>query len=292
MGLFDQVLKKTQNAAGDFMKNAGEAIQNFDADQAKEDIANGAKSLAGSARKAADQIAENMPKSMDDIDVKKTASDLAGKTKEAVARWQKDTQDSREQVKEALKKDEERRCRLTREDAVRILYCVMACDGTVDDQEKQKLLSIGEDLIHDFSEKEETIMRDVADVTEESSGDDYFYDLRDRVNDCLKHSEENRKDADVDGKLLLWNMLAVAESDGTYSQEEKKLIHYTAKKMNFEDSVVDEMELSAKTIETIEQEENWLKDQDLKYSEVEPQIEMLEKRKKAVMDGIAALIKD
>lgn len=292
MGLFDQMIKKTQNAADDLMKNAGDAIQNFDADKAKENIANSAKDIAANTKKAADHVAKNMPKSMSDIDLKKTASDISDKTKDAYQKWKKDTADSKKQVKDAMKEENDETCMITRDDAVRILYCVMACDGKTDEQEEQKLLSIGTDLIDGYKDKENEILSDVSSIREETSGDDYFYDLRDKVNECVNHSKENRAEADVNSRILLWNMLAVAASDGSYDKEEKKLIHYTADKMGISGSVVDEMEMAARTIEATEQEENWLKDQDLKYSEVQPHIEMLENRKQAVMDGIAALMRD
>lgn len=292
MGLFDQMIKKTQNAAGDLMKNAGDAIQKFDAEKAKENITNGVKDLADNTKKAANYMAENMPESLSDIDLKKTAGDISDKTKEAYQKWKKDTADSEKQVKEALREETDKTVMLTRTDALRILYCVMACDGKLDEQEAEKLISIGTDMIDNFEGRENEILGDVMNVRKETSGDDYFYDIRDMVNECLNQSEHNRQKADVNGRLLIWNMLAVAESDGLYSKEEKKLIHYTAEKIEINESVVDEMEMSARTIEAVEQEENWLKDQDLKYSEVQPQIEMLEKRKQAVMDGIAALLRD
>lgn len=291
MGLFDKITKNVQNAAGDFMENAGDAIKNFDTDKAAETISKNASSLAKNAKKAADDMAKKMPKSLDEIDLKKTATGAVGRTKDAIDKWQKDTKESNEKVKEAVAEKEDNRFKFNREDAVKILYCIMAVDGTLESSEHEKLLSIGTDMIDDFKDKENDLMHDLEVITPETSGEDYYYDLRDKVNDCIDHSVSSENN-DIDGKMLLWNMLAIALSDDSYSEYEKKLIHYTAKKINIADSIVQEMEISADTIEAIERESDWLSKQDEKYSVVASKLEMLEKRKKAVMDGVVALLKD
>lgn len=167
----------------------------------------------------------------------------------------------------------------------------MAVDGILDTSEHDKLLSIGSDMIDDFKNKENDLMHDLEEIKPDTSGEDYYYDLRDEVNECINHSAGDENN-DVDGRLLIWNMLAVAFSDGTFSEDEKKLIHYTAKKAKIADSVVQEMEISADTIKAIERESDWLSNLDEKYSVIAPKLEMLDKRREAVMSGVIALMKD
>ena len=98
--------------------------------------------------------------------------------------------------------------------------------------------------------------------------------------------------ATIPVKLLLWDLLAVAQSDNRYQEEEAKLIRYIARHLEVDKSIVPEMENASRTLMAIENEITWLKATDRPFGTVEPVMNELSDRKVAIMQGVRDLIND
>ena len=113
--------------------------------------------------------------------------------------------------------------------------------------------------------------------------------LKDYINDTVRHSK-GAKDSVVPGKVLLWNLLAIAYSDGTCLDAEKKLIRYCAKQLEIDKSIILEFESYIETLTAILNEELWLKSSNRSFAEVDKQLNELTERKTVIMQGVYALI--
>lgn len=91
-------------------------------------------------------------------------------------------------------------------------------------------------------------------------------------------------------KLLLWDLLAVAYSDESYSEIERKLIKYIVRKLELDKSIFLEMESSILTLMDLEKEISWIKTTDRPYLTIEKRIEELTRRKEAVFENVKYLI--
>ena len=121
--------------------------------------------------------------------------------------------------------------------------------------------------------------------------EEYYDQIHDYVGDLIK--EENFYQTEgVRAKWLIWNLLAIAYSEGDYSTNERRLMRYIAKKSGVDNTVLLEMEHTFSTLIAIEKEEEWLKSSDRPYKVIEERVVELSNRKDTIMQGINALISD
>lgn len=193
---------------------------------------------------------------------------------------------------------------LSIQDALRIMYCLMLADGNISEEEKGKLEEIGRtcDSYFDsykaqlFEECDNAILPktkrniDLALCTPEER-EEYYDHIHDYVGEILIGDNIHKSDG-MQAKVLLWNLLAIANSEGDYSTNEKRFIRYFAMKTRIDNSVRMEMEHTFSTLIAIEREEVWLKSSDRPYRVIEERVNELQDRKNAIMQGVNALIKD
>ena len=121
--------------------------------------------------------------------------------------------------------------------------------------------------------------------------DDYYDQIHDFVGDLIKEENFYRTEG-VQARGLIWNLLAIAYSEGEYSASEKRLIRYITKKCGVDYAILLEMEHTFNTLLAIEKEEEWLKSSDRPYKVIEERVKELQNRKYAIMQGVNALIMD
>ena len=102
----------------------------------------------------------------------------------------------------------------------------------------------------------------------------------------------NAPGATVPVKLLLWDLLVVAESDSAYQEEEAKLIRYIARHLEIDKSIIPEMEHSLRAVMAIEHEMDWLKATNRPFGTVEPVLKELADRKDTILQGVHNLMGD
>ena len=100
------------------------------------------------------------------------------------------------------------------------------------------------------------------------------------------------KESGIRGKILVWDLLTVAYSEGEYSSNEKRLLRFIAKCLGVDYAILLEMEHTVRTLLAIEAEENWLKNTDRSYAVVEERVNELTERKNTIMLGIRTLMVD
>ncbi len=183
---------------------------------------------------------------------------------------------------------------ITKESAFKIFYYIIAADGMITDEETEKLNEIGLQLFGDgYPVVQNTLMTDCEAKTIGIFDDpDESFDI---LSDCIEEALNNTtKEADdgIPSRLLIWNLLLIAHSDGDFARNEQRFINKINRKMNLGDSVLFEMEQYINTVQVLENELDKLKDSMEPYKTVRPVVDELEKRLMTIKTAALSLIED
>lgn len=253
-------------------------------------IANITDAIKKKAEDTIEKVQENEAFSKENISLK--MKEMAQKGSEAVAKFQKESKKTSEAVKEVLNKEKSKKIGVSTSCALKIYYYLISVDKNLDEIELDKYFEIGKNTDIEFDSKKDEIIDACNNVLDKALNDEDYYDLvHDSVGDLLRESLYN-DDNTVPTKLLLWNLITIANIDGQINNDEERLIRYISRTLNVDQQTVLEMNASLNTLLEIEKEEYLLKNSDKKYSEVEPLINELNDRKQAIMQGVHALILD
>ncbi len=233
---------------------------------------------------------EKLPDNVDTEGLKKSMKNLVDAGAETLANMKKRGEENAQAIKKALAKEEPKTIMLTNQDALRIIYCVMAADGIIEAEEMNKYSEIALEIDEKFEEYRDDFLGELSTFTAKTQDDEDYDDfLRDYISDTVRHSKSEKKGT-VPGKVLLWNLLAISYSDGSCLEIEKKLIRYCAKQLEIDKSIILEFEGYIQTLNAILNEEAWLKSSNRSFAEVDKQLNELTERKTVIMQGVYALI--
>ena len=270
------------------------------ADEIKKSISDAAEKLPDSAKSI------NLPDSMKDMAEKSQSmmDSLKAKGDELVSSRKEKADETKTAIKDALRDKKGGEAVFSVRDALRIMYCMILIDGSVSEEEEEKFCEIGLACDQDFDACKKQLIDECNGVVQSESAqgidfvsiasvdsEEYYDQIHDYVGDLIK--EENFYQTEgVRAKWLIWNLLAIAYSEGDYSTNERRLMRYIAKKSGVDNTVLLEMEHTFSTLIAIEKEEEWLKSSDRPYKVIEERVVELSNRKNAIMQGINALISD
>ena len=231
---------------------------------------------------------------------------MADYVKEAAKKAGSAAKEGTEQVKNALAKKDKTEEQKAEEDkkeieapvikavspinAVKIIYYLMAADGTIEAAEEEKFDLICREIDADFdSHKEQIIEVCKNQLAKVIDPDDYYDAIQDGVEESMLVGQ-NYERGFVTAKHLIWDLLTIAYSDDNYNEPERKLMKYIVRKLNVPKDVFLEMESSYLTVTDIEKEKAWIKTTDRPYLTIEAHVKELEKREQAIYESVKALI--
>lgn len=237
--------------------------------------------LAGALQKAADtakQTAQTVA-----ADAKQTAQNVAA---DAMQTAQNVAADAKQRLKKKPEPAPEGDG-ISAENALRVIYYLMAANGTVFHSEEEKFDAIGAEFDPDFAEKKPDIIKACqAQLEKVIDPEDYYDVLQDGVEAALSDTAKG----DIMPRLLVWNLLTVAYSDECYDDIERRLVKYVVRKLDIDKTVFLEMESSMLTMRDIENELAWIKTTDRPYLTIEARVNELKKRKTVIFDSVKDLI--
>lgn len=238
---------------------------------------------------------------------KKNRMDIISKSADGIKKSiSEEAKNTRSAIKDARAKQRSKEVVFPVRDALHIMYCLMAVDGTISEKEEDKFDEIGKVCDPNFDTYKKTLIKECLDASrlETSYGrafvpqtpeemEDYYNQIHDYVGDLITGLPRGWPVAGgIRPQILLWNLLAIAYSEGDYSANEKRLIRYFSRRAGIEDTVLLEMEHTIRTLFTIEKEEEWLKSTNRPYRVIEARVNELADRKNTIMKGVNALIAD
>ena len=201
------------------------------------------------------------------------------------------TKKTEEAVKSALETGENRERILSVKDSLKLIYCLMAADGTISPEEEEKFREIGTSLDPDFDQWKDELIADLSMKEAVLSDDEEYFDfIRDYATNVIYKSEDTGEG--IGAKTLIWDLLVVAFSEGDYSANEKRLIRFVSRALEADQAVLLEMEQTLRTITALNKEEEWLRSVNRSYSVVDEQMNELKERRETILAGLHALMAD
>ena len=220
----------------------------FDINKFKESVGKS----AGEIRKSISEAAEKLPDSAKNINLTES---MKAKGDELAASGKEKADDAKAALDAALS-DRGSEAVFSTRDALRIMYCLMLIDGTVFAEEGAKYSEIGSASDQDFDIfKKQLIDECLAMAQSESAqgvefisldsgySEEYYDQIRDYVGDLITEENFYRTEG-VRATELIRNLLAIAHSEGEYSEDERRLIRFVAEKSGVDNAVLLEMEKS------------------------------------------------
>ena len=282
----------------------------FDLKKLKENVGKSAEGL----KKSLSDAAEMLPDSTKSVNISESVKDMAGigqnmmdslkaKGNELASSRKEKADETKAAIDAALTDKRRSEAMFSTRDSLRIMYCLMLIDGSVSTEEEVKYNEIGlacdpeydtykQQLIDECNAAAQSESAQGVEFISMGADDDEYYDqIHDYVGDLIKEENFYRTDG-VQARGLIWNLLAIAYSEGDYSASEKRLIRYITKKAGVDYAILLEMEHTFSTLIAIEKEEEWLKSSDRPYKVIEERVVELSNRKNTIMQGINALILD
>lgn len=252
--------------------------------------------------KTVSDVTENLPDTVRNINVGDSARNVANKGKStlgaliskggaAIADQFDSAVKTDEAVKSALQTGAAGERILPVKDALKLIYCLMAADGSISPEEEEKFQEIGTSLDPDFNLWKNELIEDLSmkeAVLEDE--EEYFDFIHDYAAEIIYKAEDSEEGIGV--KALIWDLLVMAFSEGDYSTNERRLIRFAAKALDVDSTVLLEMEQTLRTITALNKEEEWLKSVNRPYSVVDEQMNELKERRETILIGLHALMAD
>ena len=174
--------------------------------------------------------------------------------------------------------------------ALKIIYYLMAVDGELFNNEKEKFELLGQELTPDFQDIKDELINECQKQMEKIIDQEDYYDvLQEGVEEALLSSIKT-EDSFITPNLLVWDLLTLAHSDNNYDESERRLIKYVVRKLDVDKAVFLEMESSILTLLDLEKELEWIKTTDRPYLTIEAMVNEIEDRKHVIFESIKDLI--
>ena len=272
----------------------------FDLKNIKKNIQKSADDL----KKTVSDAAENLPDSVKNINVGDSAKDAVNKGKSALGSLVSkggaalgDKLDRTKKTDAAVKTALEKGTNAAGErigsvkDSLKLIYCLMAADGSISPEEEEKFQEIGNSLDPDFEQWKDELTADLSMKEAVLPDEDEYFDfIHDYAAEILYKAEDTGEG--IGAKTLIWDLLVMAFSEGDYSANERRLVRFAAKALSIDPAIPLEMEQTLRTITALDKEEEWLKSMNRPYSVIEEQVNELKERRETIMTGVHALMED
>ena len=286
MGKFDSLKRSLSSAADkakEAAKDAGNKLKNVDFKEVVD-------KTTSTVKNAADNIQDSI-KNFDASSAKDSVTDMFKKGGDALKQHFENAKETDQKVKMVLQEAQLSKDKVLPEDALKMIYLLMLADERVSEEEIQRFNSI----VPEFDLKGECSGQKIVDECNSlivaSNRRNYMDFVSDGIQDALFHSKQSGKGT-IDKKLLLWNMLAVAYSDGEYSENEKTVLDIISRRMEIDPSMILEMEAAVSTLDALMKQEDSFKNSNKPYSVINTNIAEIEYRRNTIMQSVRELIED
>lgn len=284
MSKLDLFKKKLGEAASSLKENVEkltEQAKEIDLESVKDKV----KDTADKGSEALKNTVENV-KQLDSATVKAKLVEMGTKGSAAVNKFLKHSSVNDAEAKDYLS-DVETTKLISAEDSLKIIYLLMAVDNRIDEKETERFVQIANQANVNTDKLISECKELISDNTNE---EDYYDDIHNVVSDLLKKSEE--VEAGLTPKMLVWDLVAIAYSDGSYGNNERRLLRYICRSLGVNEVLVSELENTIRTILALDKEEQWVKRTTRNYLTVEENLKEITARRNVVMKGLQDLIEE
>lgn len=190
---------------------------------------------------------------------------------------------------------------------IKAFYILMNADGEIAQKELEKFNEIVKtlevelclNLTTDYKEK----VISEFDGKAKSSEKDYYDFLIEEINDAFGFSESVYAIQSLSGgayvgekifspRWVIWNMLAIALSNGDYHENEKGIIKYIAQKTDLGTDIMSELEQSIQAINAVDCEIQFVNENEEASPNYQELITELNNRRNVILNSVYYLIED
>ena len=171
---------------------------------------------------------------------------------------------------------------IRKKSALKILYYMMAADGIITDTERSTFDELGKLMDDRYESYRDDILwecRTTALTTPE--GDPVFQLLNSTAKE-LTDLSDTLSDGMIPGRLLVWNMLAIALCDKDYATSERRLIDEVVRKLELDQADFLKMERAMKAASAVNQEIAFLQQKAAENPDLQPQLKNLKERESLI----------
>lgn len=171
---------------------------------------------------------------------------------------------------------------------VAILWYLVHVDGAFSVEEREALDRIAGDIDSNYSAYASELEEECASTYKVSVAE---FGLQAAAKVEAQKIIESMEISPRDAKLMCWNLLALAGSDGI-DESELDFIRFVSAKAGVSQSVFEELRNYNDAIVEIGTTCDQLKASDRGYSEIEPLVSEFEKREQVILEAVQALVSD
>lgn len=175
--------------------------------------------------------------------------------------------------------------------ALKIYYYLIAVDG-VSAVEVEKFDDIGNEILGpEFIDIKENLISECNIVIEKCSSDDRYTAIENAVDDKLNCVENDCRNG-IASRMLIWNLLTIANCDKDFSSLESQLIEHISKTLKIDESIYYEMKQLLFAAESVQNELARLNSSTASYKDIKPLVDENEKRLSTILESVKLLIND
>lgn len=243
-------------------------FKGIDVGKIRESVENGAKAVQdGIANIKPEELAQNM---------KERASSGASNVGKAVEGVISKHKRSNEPDNSGMK------------DFVALLWYLALVDGTISQEEREKIVELAREVDEDYESYIEEIETDCT-KNVEAQLNDFGRDGAVKVE--AMRVIETMELTPLEAKFLCWNLLAAANSDGI-TENEVAFVRFVAEKSGVDPALFEEMRSYCDALAEIESTRETLRSSNRTFAQIEPLIKELERREQVIVEAAQALVMD
>ena len=177
--------------------------------------------------------------------------------------------------------------------ALTAFYYLMLADGDVSAAEEETFNALGAELAGDsFAQyRGELIEQCLAQMDTKIDPEDQADVAMEGVDIALTALTDTPEEG-ISPRHLVWNLLTVAFSSGSYDPQERRFIKHVVRTCGVDHAVFAEMEEIMKASLAVARELEWLAASDRPYAQMRPIVDEMEKRRAVIMRCAQQLIED
>jgi hypothetical protein len=172
---------------------------------------------------------------------------------------------------------------------LKIAYFFLSVDRPINETDIKKIDELGNG-IEEYAKIKEAIFGECDKALSQSFDDDDRFDV---VLEGILKAEKTSSVGWVEKavqKKCLWVLVNLAFYDGSYTENEKRLIRSLMRKWEIDKSILVEMEDSAETLVDLDRHRTWIKTTNYPYEHLDAVVKELDKNQHELVNNISLLM--
>ncbi|MBR6172295.1 MAG: hypothetical protein IKQ49_03880 [Eubacterium sp.] len=179
---------------------------------------------------------------------------------------------------------------IKKRNALKILYYMMAADGIITDTERSTFDELGRLMDDRYDNYRNDILWECRTIALTTPEGDPVFQLLNSVTKELNNLSDTLTEDTIPGRLLVWNMLAIALCDKDYADSERRIIDEAVRKLELDKEDFLKMERAMKAASAVNREIEFLQEKVAENPDLEPQLRNLKERENLIKKGARDLM--